>query len=71
MSSRLGLRFNPSKCGTAKYSCAVELNVEAIPIVTGRRYKYMGTSALPIIVGGIELRFERGWAVAEAIENSK
>ena len=72
MAGRLGLRFNPSKCGIANASYGVELNGEAVPIVTEERaYKYLGTSAFPNLVGGIELCFERAWAVAEAIENSK
>ena len=72
MAACLGLRFNTTKCRIANSSCVVELNGEAIPIVTEERaYKYLGTSAFPNLVGGIELCFKRAWAVTEAIEKSK
>ena len=68
----LGFTFNPAKCGAAKISIPLTIGDQLVPVVTEERaYKYLGTTAFPSIVGGLESCFERAWALAQLIEDSQ
>ena len=71
LAARLGLTFNPKKCGVANYEPSLMLAGEQIPIVDeSHSYKYLGTEAGSTTLGGLEQKFAKTWKVAELIEMS-
>ena len=70
--TKLGLTFNPGKCGIANYQEPVEICGEKVPIVTeDRAYKYLGTEVRPSSMTGLDDCFDRAWRTAELIEFSE
>ena len=72
LADKLGLSFNPSKCGVINKAEQLKINDEIIPKVSNERtYRYLGTEANLEALEGLEAGFQKAWRLAEKVEFSE